>query len=222
MNIGVDTPQSAALPSQLFDSKTTTVIIGTKPRGRPRKYPKVELASDQPALVKRGRGRPKKTPEVKRGRGRPKKTDIPVSTPIKNIIGTPWKSSVCATNGVSPATSDFKPSLSITDPDYQSSSIDKTIEKLINMTPESTSKTAAVAKRPVGRPGKTLQGNVEVKRAKNDYGDVDDGDVDDGDVVLPTLKSTPMLKISKQMVDRMMEKGKGEQVSRVDGGEGSV
>ena len=234
MNIGVDTPQakSAALPSQpavqeapgIPDSKITTVVIGKKPRGRPRKYPRVEEpkaapADDVPANpdvpVKRGRGRPKKTvapgsqapgtPVAKRGKGRPKKTDVvATASPSgpKRGRGRPRKVAA-TTNGteipVVSVVNVIKPSLSITDPAYQSSSIDKTIENMIKSTAESPT---AVAKRPVGRPRKRLLGVpnvVEVKQPRETATDTN-----------KPISGT--LKISKEMVDKMMEKGKVQQV----------
>lgn len=234
--------KSAALPSQpavqdapAADSKNATEVEGKKPRGpgrprkregrgvgRPRKHPRVEEPEANPSPVevpastgKRGRGRPKKIapavvpesqspgmPVAKKGKGRPKKTDVvaSASSGAKRGRGRPRKVSA-TTNGTEvPVVSAVKPSLSITDPAYQSSSIDKTIEKMIKSTAEPPT---AVEKRPVGRPRKRLLGvpNVaEVKQSKDVAADTNTG------------QSKPILKISKEMVDKMMEKGKGQQV----------
>lgn len=234
MNIGLGTPQakSAALPSQpavqettgVADNKVATVVIGKKPRGRPRKHPggddsenpDVPEGDTEVPVVKRGRGRPRKTtavvpgspatpgtPVAKRGRGRPKKTEVVTSASpgIKKGRGRPRKM-VATTNGsATPVMSAVKPSLSITDPEYQSSSIDKTIEKMIKTTAESPT---TVAKRPVGRPRKRPLGVpdvVEVKQPK------------EMDVAIGLAKPiSGTLKISKEMVSKMMEKGKGQQV----------
>lgn len=254
MNIGVGTPRAkcAALPSQpavqettgiadnnvmivqetagITDNNVATVVIGKKPRGRPKKYPpgdgkdsdvpkgnpEVPKGDSEVPVVKRGRGRPRKTtavvtgspvtpgtPVIKRGRGRPKKTDVVTSASpgIKKGRGRPHKM-VATTNGsAAPVVIAVKPSLSITDPEYQSSSIDKTIEKMIKTTAESPN---IVVKRPVGRPRKRPLGVpdvVEVKQPK-------EMDMDIG--LSKSISGT--LKISKEMVNKMMEKGKDQQV----------
>ena len=217
MNNSEESPQakSAALPGH--EANFTAVV--KKPRGRPKKAQLVpESVSAAIPAVKRGRGRPRKiAPPVvvgasSNGAGSTIETITlsPILSVIEHTTIDPDYSSNSKPVLIDPEyePTSSKPILSIIDPEYQSSCIDKTIENIYKSKPSAQLPTATgIAKRPVGRPRKRPRNGstpVLTKQAK-----VAGNGEDRRNEAIP--KSTK-LKISKEMVNRMIGKSKSDQV----------
>lgn len=227
----VDTAGSPALPVQPASEPVTvskasepTGTPAKRPRGRPRKQPVTVPEKESPSAVQPVKMPEKQSPPVvKRGRGRPRKMEKPAEN--SNGIASEATGGKCVGSERS--------GQSITDTDYNPSCIDKLMEDMISKKGTPT-KTPEKVKRPVGRPRKRPVDAKPPVKAKKFKGEVSAAEgkrprmldnlfaimpQEDEPSNLPLLLTssvkpeTSKLQISKEMVDKMINKMKSEQVS---------
>lgn len=225
---------SPPLPLLLQPTSTSSAGQGTskRPRGRPRKVQRQALVTaveeSKVAFGSDDGGAIPVATVMKRGRGRPRKKALATGTGGANGRVENGTSSVSVSDSLCfVQTALPKQSVSIIEPDYRPSCIDKLVESMLSETnPDEASMIAGprATKKPVGRPRKRPVGRPHkkpvpvvsspIKGRERKYTVegtcASEGGLENifipiglGSVTLPSR-----LQISKEMVDKMLEKNK--------------